>query len=747
MKKGGDIRMRRVGFREVKVAGNTILLNGRKVKFKGVNRHETNPDNGRTVSLDDMVRDITLMKRYNVNTVRTSHYPNHHLWYDLCDRYGIYVCAEANVEGHEPDYGENGLGRFPEWEHSIVERNLRHVAFYRNHPSVVMWSMGNETGHGVCFKSAIRQVKAMDPSRPVHWQRGNPDADVDSRMYATVEWLEARGKFGDCRQGECEAPEILADYYTSDNFQSAGKPFFMCEYAHAMGNAIGNFQEYWDVFYGYDALTGGCIWDWVDQAVWKYTDRVGPDGRRERFLSYGGDFDEQPNDGPFNCNGVVGPLRNVTAKLVEVGHVHRNLVVTGDGKGAFELWNRHDFTYADEFDCRWELIEDGLPLRSGVVDLPHLAPHSRASEWHDLAELGMTDGHEYFLNVSFSTKRDAIWAKRGWVVARDQIALGGSRSVATSYGSNPVPPAFTQADKAITASVGVTKAVFCRRSGTLCELVMNGKTILRDPAPGVVAGPQLTCFRAFTDNDIWLRGRNVEDAGNFYLSGLSQLRYHARPAVIDGNVLRFMVDVTGSKSAGFTHETEWTFGDDGSLSVRNTVTPHGTMPAALPRLGLSFRLDGSLERMRYYGRGPRENYIDRKTASFIGVYDSTVSEQYEEYVRPQDNGYKCDVRWVAFADEAGDGVEFSASEPLFVQALHYSAEDLEFARHRNKQQRFRTPLAKRDEVCLNLDTRQLGLGGASCGPKPLEKYIFPIERESWTVRLSPFHMKTKGKGK
>ena len=301
-----------------------------------------------------------------------------------------------------------------------------------------------------------------------------------------------------------------------------------------------------------------------------------------------------------------------------------------------------------------------------------------------------------------------------------------------------VKPEFSQEDKTETAVAGGTKAVFCRRSGTLCELVMNGRTILKDPVPGVVAGPQLTCFRAFTDNDIWLRGRNVSEVGNFYLSGLTQLRYHARPVKIAGDTLKFTVEVTGSKSAGFTHEMEWKFSADGAVTVASTVTPHGTMPSALPRLGLSFKLDKALEDMRYYGRGPRENYIDRKTASFVGIYDSTVTEQFEEYVRPQDNGYKCDVRWAAFTGPDGKGVKFSASEPLFVQALHYGAEDLEFARQRNGQQRFRTPLVKRDEVCLNLDIRQLGLGGGSCGPKPMDKYIFPRRTDTWTLRMEPY---------
>lgn len=728
VKKGDDIRTRKVGFKEVKISGNTILFNGRKIKFKGVNRHEASPDNGRTVSMDDMMKDITLFKKYNINTVRTSHYPDHHLWYDLCDRYGIYVCAEANVEGHEPSYGEKGLGRFPEWMHSIVERNLRHVTFYRNHPSVAIWSMGNETGHGVCFTNAIAQVKALDPSRPVHWERGNPDADVDSIMYPEVKWLEKRGRLGDKPYGS----ERMKGW-PDENGQTAGKPFFLCEYAHAMGNAIGNFQEYWDVFYKYDSLTGGCIWDWVDQAVWKYTDKVGADGKRDRYLSYGGDWDEQPNDGPFNCNGVVDPLRNVTAKLVEVGHVHRNLIVDS----GFNLENRFAFTYADEFDGEWELVENGAVVRKGTFAVPHLAPLSKGRI--ELPKFDVKPDAEYFVNVNFLQKDDTAWAKKGWAVARNQIALipPPQRPVALQT----VKPTFIQDDRTISVSVGGTKAVFCRRSGTLCELVMNGRTILKDPVPGVVAGPQLTCFRAFTDNDIWLRGNGLETPGSFYLSGLTQLRYHAHPAKIDGDTLRFKVDVTGSKSAGFTHETEWRFGSDGAVTVKNTVTPHGTMPSALPRLGLSLKLDKAMENIRYYGRGPRENYIDRKTASFFGTYDSTVTEQFESYVRPQDNGYRCDVRWAAFTDADGRGVKFSASEPLFMQAIHYGAEDLEFARHRNGQQRFRADPERRDEVCLNLDVRQLGLGGGSCGPKPMSKYIFNVQKESWTLKMEPFSRK------
>ena len=382
VKKGGDIRAKKDGFKEQRIVGNTFLVNGMPVKMKGANRHETNPENGRTVSLGDMLKDITLFKQFNINTVRTCHYPDHRLWYDLCDRYGVYVIAEANVEAHEPGYGDRGLGRFKEWDHSIVERNERNAVFYRNNPSVTMWSMGNETGHGDCFRHAIAAVKKIDPSRPVHWERGNEDADVDSTMYPSVEWLEKRGKLGNEKRGGAMSGEGGGEGYAISG-HTAGKPFIMCEYAHAMGNAVGNLKEYWDVIYAYPALIGGCIWDWVDQAIWKDTGRIDPKtGRHEHFLAYGGDFDDFPNDGPFCCNGIVDPLRNVSPKLVEVGHVYQNIVVergTGSGGTAFVLKNRHCFTDASKFDGRWTLLADGEKAGEGLFAVPSVAPLATGS--------------------------------------------------------------------------------------------------------------------------------------------------------------------------------------------------------------------------------------------------------------------------------------------------------------------------------------------------------------------------------
>ena len=734
LKKGEDIRMKRVGFKEQKIVGATFLVNGQKVKFKGVNRHETNPSRGRSVTLDDMVRDAMLMKQHNINMVRTSHYPDHHLWYDLCDRYGLYLCAEANVEAHEPGYEQDGLGLFHEWEKSIVERNERHVKTYRNHAAVTLWSLGNETGHGVCFSNAIVAVRAADPTRPVHWERGNDIADVDSWMYQRVAWLEARGKYGD---GICEKDELLKHYY-EDNNQTKGKCFFMCEYAHAMGNALGNLAEYWDVYYQYDSLCGGCIWDWIDQAIWKETGRIDPvTGQPERFLACGGDFDEQPNDGPFNCNGIIGPERNVSAKLIEVGHVFRNLVVTRtksttkEGDLKFELWNRFCFTWANEFAGAWHLRENGVVTKSGVFDPPALEPLARCCfEIPELSQAvaGASKEAEILVDFEFSTKTDFPWAAKGWVVASDQIALGHGWNFAVN--TSWAKPKIWEDENTVKVTCGQTKAVFSRKTGTLCELVMGGQAILRDAAAEVVAGPRLTCARAFTDNDDFIRQA-------FYDSGLSQLRYHARPITLQGDTVRTVVEVTGSKSAGFTHETIWRFAADGSIAMENVVTPHGTMPKHLPRLGLTMRVCAELDAAQWYGRGPRENYIDRCTGSKLGVWSSLVDKLAEPYVRPQDNGYRSDVRWVSLFGEKGAGVCFSATKPLFVQALRCDWEDLEFARHRNGQQRFRAPIIPTKEVVLNLDVCQFGLGNGSCGPGPLEAYCFPIEKTSWTLCLSP----------
>ena len=723
--KGDDIRSCKVGFRDVRLtAKGEILFNGRPLKSKGVNRHDASAVNGRAVTREEMLQDVLLMKKGNFDTVRTAHYPNDPYFLYLCDRYGLYVQCEANVESHGTYYGLKSLAYPPSWSKSTTERCARMVAFYRNHPSIYLWSLGNEAGTGPNFERAHAAMLALDDTRLYMNRNDNENFKIHGHGYLTLEELARLAKWA---------------------------PFHQSEYAHAMGNAMGNFREYWDVYRAYPSLSGGCVWDWIDQTVRIDTDRIGPDGRRVSYWGYGGDWDERPNDANFCVNGVIGPRREWTPKLTEVAHVQQDLeVVCADAAtGRAKLVNRAAFTYADAYDGEWALFADGVKVAGGALAVPHLAPQSECELALPRPDAALVRGDaERFYRVAFKLKADAPWAPRGWEVAHDQLKFGkaagtapraASPSCATTRASSSSCAVVESGDE-IRVCGGATESVFSRRTGTLSRLVMNGKTILADEQ-GVCRGPRLTCQRAFTDNDARIRAP-------FYASGLTQLRYHARPAKVekkaDGSVVvRCVVEVTGSKSAAFRHEQTWTFRGDGSVELANATTPRGDLPD-LPRLGLSMILDPAFENVRYYGRGPWENYVDRCSGSDVAYWESTVTAQFVDYVRPQDNGYKSDVRWAAFLDDAGDGVLAKGSVPLFVQALHYSMGELELQRHRGtgswsdaSKEHFYAPMFPRREVMLNLDLRQRGLGNGSCGPGPLAGYVFPNRREEWTVTFVP----------
>ena len=733
---GDDIRTCKAGFMKTEIQPNgAITVNGRIVKFKGVNRHDASPVNGRSLTHEEMLRDVLLMKQNNVDTVRTSHYPNDPYFYHLCERYGIYVMLEANVESHGMRYGVNSLASPPSWTQAQVDRCRDMVINWRNLPCVFAWSWGNEAGQGPTFDVIDAECAKLDGTRPQVYRQDCERFPVDGPCYTTVAVTKAYGLRNKCS--------------------------FFFEYAHSMGNALGCYQEYWDVFYDYDSLTGGCVWDWIDQAMWKNTDRVGPDGKRQRYLAYGGDFDEE-NDGNFCVNGVIDPERHETPKLAEMKHVHRNLVMTwAEGKAPVVgmrvgedavatsasalLWNRFSFTKSDAYDASWHLIEDGVEIASGALSLPCVPPLTRQPVSLPLPAFVAKRGAEYFVNVAFSLKEDTLWAKKGHVIARDQLPLEVSAAAVRAEATAQAPssrPEVVESAEGITVRAGPSVAVFSRATGTLSSLAVNGKPVLADSADGVVRGPRLTCMRAFTDNDVWLRGSPGGGRNTFYGSGLTQLRYHVRELRVARRTdkavtVRATVEVNGAKSAGFTHGADYVIAADGTVTVRNEVTPYGKMPSALPRLGLSLMLDTRLENVSWYGRGPWENYVDRCTGAFLGFWESTVTDQYVAYCRIQDNGYKTGVRWAAFTDKNGDGVLFKGSEPLCMQALHYSCEDLEFARHRAGQERIWNEKPPRAEICLNLDLRQLGLGGASCGPRPEDKYIFAIQPESWSMTLAP----------
>jgi beta-galactosidase len=713
----------RIGFRKIELKNARLLVNGVAVKIKGVNRHEHDPDTGRAIPYARMVQDVELMKRFNINAVRTSHYPNDERWYDLCDRFGLYVIDEANVESHGMGYAlDKTLGNKPEWELAHVDRTVRMVERDKNHPSVIFWSLGNEAGSGVNFEASSRAVRQIDPTRPIHYERMNKIADVDSTMYPSVEELE--------KEGTRDSP----------------KPFFVCEYAHAMGNAVGNLKEYWDVFEAHDRLIGGCIWDWVDQGLRKYTDEP-PDaqGRQRWYYAYGGDYDDKPNDGPFDCNGLVPPDRQVTPKLWEVKKVYQYIDVepTEVEAGRVTVRNKYCFTNLNAFDVHWSLTEDGAVIQQGDLAPIDLAPGEARTITLPL-QPPKTAGTvalpvEHYLRVSFHLRNATAWAPKGHEVAWQQMAAHFNAAPPEFYEPTPVGAGLTlrvdQSPAAVTLRGPAFEATFSRSTGTLSSLIYNGTRILAD-TPAYTAGPLLNVYRALTDNDKWL-------SAAFYNSGLSQLAHRVRTFTVTTPTAQaaridVLFDCDGFKGNGFAHRVSYTVLADGRILVENHIEPRGDVPP-LPKLGVLLRVSGDLERVAWLGRGPGESYPDRKTSADVGLYRGTVSEQFTAYVRPQENGNKEDVRWAALTTEAGPGLLIVAETPRFaVTVSHFTADDLDAARHRNGEPKKFARLVPRREIIVSLDEQQMGLGGASCGPEPMARYKCLPQNVDYSFSLRPY---------
>ena len=712
----------------------TILLNGRRIFAKGSNW--VNPDIfWGNITKERYEELISYAKDANMNIFRMwgGAAVEKNVFYDLCDRYGIYVIAEANVESHgmglKPD---TALGFRPEWEKTVVERNVNHVRNYANHACVTMWSLGNESGGGPAFAKAAAAVRGLDPTRPIHYEQDNAIADVDSAMYMSVPSLYERGELGDGTR------RAMSDTYRyPEGHQTPLKPFFLCEYAHAMGNAMGNFREYWEAFHSSESLCGGCVWDWIDQSLVKVTERLDPSGRRIRHLAYGGDWDDIPNMGPVCQNGIVGADRKETPKYLEAKQVMRPLVIGGidPNSGDLSVWNRNAFTPADRYRGRWNLRADGIKVADGTFEVPPIPPMSDGLMCIPDIPPADDPSVEYMLEIVFELAEDALWAKKGHVVGRDEIEVQAGDLSRWSRAGKAVA-AIVETGDSFVLEAGGTVAAISKATGTLRSLKMGGVSVLDDASvDGIVSGPRLTCVRAFTDNDTGGGKHNtIRDA--FYASGLSQMRHFPVKTERDGDSLVSVVRAEGTRACGWLHERRWSVSADGTLSVENRIVPHGKMPE-LPRLGTSWILDPALTNVTWYGRGPHENYPDRASSAFLGVYSSSVSDLYVPYARPQDNGVRSDVRWVEFADANGRGVRFSASVPLCVRALHHSWEDLEFSRHRRRQERIFNVKPPRREVCLDLDIAERGLGNASCGPKTLPEYCIGNRVREWRETVRP----------
>lgn len=730
-----DVRSCRVGFRKVEIKNGVFLVNDYPVKIRGVNRHDHDPDTGRTVSRERMEQDVRLMKRMNINTVRTSHYPNDAYFYDLCDRYGLYVIAEANVESHGMGYDwDKSLGNKPEWLIAHLDRNIRNLECQKNHPSVIMWSMGNEAGPGSNFAAVSKIIHELDPTRPVHYERYNDVADVDSTMYPDVNWLRQEAK------------------------RKSPKPFFVCEYAHAMGNAVGNLKEYWEVFESSPHLMGGCIWDWVDQGLRKpldgplptpesmrpKTDHIPTPWDRDWFYAYGGDFDDKPNDGPFCGNGLVMPDRQVMPKTLEVKRIYQPVSIEDSQalSGEVKVRNRMFFTNLSVFEPRYSITEDGTVLVQGTLPPVDLSPGEEAIVHVPTGAkpFKFRPGAEYFLRLSFHLKQSNLWAEQGYEVAAGQMLLpvwlapdAGALNPPTAQTDKMPPLTISEERDRINVSGQNFSLSFNRASGSLSSYSVDQKELLA-PTSELPGGPRLNLFRAFTDNDTWFQRA-------YWDSGLSQLAHRLENLAVEqispaAVRIRADIDCRGFKGSGFVHHVSYTILGDGRVVIDNDFEPIGDLPP-LPKIGLEIQLGADFENLKWLGRGPFESYPDRKEAADFGLYSGRVIDQFQEYLRPQENGNKEDVRWATLTDASGDGVMIQASGHLAFTASHFLAKDLDDARHENGEPRKFVPLKPRREIILCLDSQQMGLGGASCGPAPLDNYRCKPTPRHFRVTLLP----------
>lgn len=719
-----------VGFRSVEIRNGQLLVNGAPVRFRGVNRHEHDPRTARVMSEERMLQDILLMKQANINAVRTSHYPNVSRWYELCDSLGLYVMDEADIEEH----GLRGtLASTPDWHAAFLDRAVRMAERDKNHPSIVMWSMGNESGYGPNFAAISAWLHDFDPTRPVHYEGaqgagGEPDpktVDVISRFYTRVkqEYLNpgiAEGE--DKERAENARWERLLEIAerTNDN-----RPVMTSEYAHSMGNALGNFKEYWDEIYSNPRMLGGFIWDWVDQGIYKTL----PDGRI--MVAYGGDFGDKPNLKAFCFNGLLMSDRETTPKYWEVKKVYSPVELRVES-GELRVTNRNHHTDLSQYRCLWTLSIDGKQKDQGEITLPEVAPGESETIPLPVSIAGKKASakatSDLRLTISFILKRDALWAKAGHEVAWEQFCIQEGALLSSKLENRGRLKVRADEEHLSISGSGFSIQWEKNATGSLTSLTYHGKEMLAHPADFPLQ-PVTQAFRAPTDNDKsfgnWLaKDWSLHQMDNPRIS-LDSFKHEVRE---DGAVIVRVQTRNRYKEGAIVTTSLYTILSDGTIDLKTTFQPQGILPE-LPRLGIAFCLSSDYNTFIWQGRGPQDNYPDRKTSAAVGLWKRSVADQYVHYPRPQDSGNKEEVRLLMLTDRHGKGIRVDAVEDVFsASALHYTAQDLYKETHDCN-------LKPRPEVILSLDAAVLGLGNSSCGPGVLKKYAIDKKEHTLHIRI------------
>lgn len=698
----------KVGFRKIELKNGQILVNGQAVLFKGADRHEMDPDKGYVVSRERMIQDIKRMKELNINAVRTCHYPDNNLWYDLCDEYGIYVVAEANIESHGMGYGDETLAKNPLFAKAHLERNQRNVQRGYNHPSIIFWSLGNEAGFGPNFEACYKWIKAEDKTRAVQYEQAgtNEYTDIFCPMYYSYE--------------SCEN-------YSKGNID---KPLIQCEYAHAMGNSQGGFKEYWDLVRKYPKYQGGFIWDFVDQSARWYT----KDGKE--FYGYGGDFNRyDASDNNFQNNGLISPDRVPNPHAHEVGYIYQNIWVKPVDlqKGEISIYNENFFRDLSDFYVEWQLLANGEVLQSGIINDLKVGPQQTVNQKLNYTLDNICPCKEVLLNVAFKLKNTETLLPAGFAVAQQQLSVREYKAPENLLTEKKITHDYTPApvvednDSYYLIVKGENFHIdFERRNGYLSLYDVNGLSILDE-------GAQLTpnFWRAPTDNDMgaglqkkYLAWKNPEIK-------LTSLEHATENGLVVVTAKYDMPTVSAKLTLTYRINKE------GAIEVTQSMTTDKNAKVSnMFRFGMRAALNKNLSNIQYYGRGPIENYSDRNNSTNIGKYAQTVDEQFYSYIRPQETGTKTDIRWWNQTNKGGNGIQLVGKTPFSASALHYTMESLDDGLE--KDQRHSELVPQTDCVNFCIDKVQMGLGCVnSWGALPLDKYMVPYQDYEFTFVIKP----------
>ena len=708
-----EVIEQQVGFREVEIINGQLLVNGKPVLLKGVNRHDTDPTTGQVVSRERMLQDVKVLKEFNFNAVRTSHYPNDPYFYELCDKYGLYVVDEANIESHGMGYAlTRTLANNPDWKEAHLERLERMVERDKNHPSIIIWSMGNEAGNGYNFYAGYDLIKELDSSRPVQHERAIVPGQPKGQM--NVEWNT------DIIPPMYPSIDDMKQYAESN--PNMERPYIMCEYAHAMGNSIGNFVEYWDFIRNHKNFQGGFIWDMVDQSIYKTLD----DGTK--ILAYGGDFGPEgtPSANNFLNNGVFSPERDPNPHAWQVKKVQQEIHTTlEDASGKINVYNEQFFRDLSNVKLNWEVALDGEVVASGEIEDLDVAPQETKT-FNLPVNIEGEEFKEAFLNISYSLKEETQLLKRAYVIAEEQLVLKEMEASALELAAvEGLELANSNTELSFTSEKA--SFVFDRETGFLKEYKIDGKDIIK---AGFELRPNF--WRAPVDNDYGagLQAKLKpwkEATKNLVLKSLKQ---NQQEGIYNVMAIYRLEEVHADLNLHYKLNAAGEILVDFKLNIDEDQE----VPMIF-RVGMKMAMPKGFNNLKYYGRGPHENYADRKETALIKIYDQTVDEQYYPYIRPQETGNKTDVRWLTLeGDEVN--LKVTANKPFNFTALHYLMEDLDDGEKR--EQRHAAEVEKRDLTNLFIDTAQMGLGSInSWGRLPLKKYWLTDKEYTYSFKISP----------